>query len=329
MSQRDLSEDRICPVCGHAAIVTRQWLGEDIHRVLARTLDAVQPLQTPLANYALACCQACSLEFAIPLQEPGADFYAWLTANGFAYPADRWEWQMAQLVAQQPQIPTLSGAQHLSILDVGCGSGAFIEQINQTPFLTAIGIDHNAEVVAACQARGLQVHRLTLEEVAVRYPDGFSIVTLWHVVEHVADPVGVLHRALSLVGKEGLVLFSVPVSPLSYESLWPDPFNLPPHHLTRWNSQSIAALGRRLQCTVRVQMPAAKGLLHRMIRALTLAECAGRRRSTLARCCDFLVALVRSPKRLVAEYRRQRLRVSADGQPLADVMLVQLSRRRF
>lgn len=95
------------------------------------------------------------------------------------------------------------------LLDVGCGSGDIVKLAGEAG-LAAQGVEFAAEAVAyAREARGLDVRVGTLESAA--YPDAaFDVVSLFHVLEHVPDPVATLAEARRVLAPGGAVVIQVP-----------------------------------------------------------------------------------------------------------------------
>ena len=102
------------------------------------------------------------------------------------------------------------------VLDIGCATGDFLESMRWYGW-DAYGIEPSSRAAAyAREIRHLDVFTGTLEEAP--YEDGsFDIVTLWHVLEHVPDPVGTLRRIRRLLKPDGLLVFAIPNSE-SYEA---------------------------------------------------------------------------------------------------------------
>jgi SAM-dependent methyltransferase len=95
------------------------------------------------------------------------------------------------------------------LLDVGCGSGDIVKLAGESG-LVAQGVEFSAEAVAyARESRGLDVRVGTLESAG--YPDAaFDVVSLFHVLEHVPDPVATLREARRVLAPGGAVLLQVP-----------------------------------------------------------------------------------------------------------------------
>lgn len=314
-----------CLVCGDDACIVASLGAGATTLAMAGSLG-VDPASAPvLPDYELCRCARCGLEFAWPMLEPGEPLYRWLVESGLRYPRSRWEWTRCLRDLQERK----RRGQEIALLDVGCGSGGFIRSAKRVDGLRAIGIDLNQQVVAECLAQGLEAWAGTLSQWQQQREERFDAVCLWHVVEHVAAPVETLESARTLLAPGGAIYFSVPLTPMSYEGVWPDPFNLPPHHLTRWSLRSLGALADRLGMSADFLRPPADSRLQRTLRSLVLASGKGVGGTggfgKLRRLAGFVS---RRPGAVVSEWARQGARArDAHGLTLPDVVLVRLSDR--
>jgi len=90
------------------------------------------------------------------------------------------------------------------LLDVGCYTGVFVEIAGERGW-DAWGLEPSRWAAEQAQARGLHVVQGTLD--AASLPDAhFDVVTLWDVIEHLADPRGVLEQVHRLLKPGGLVV---------------------------------------------------------------------------------------------------------------------------
>jgi SAM-dependent methyltransferase len=133
------------------------------------------------------------------------------------------------------------------LLDVGCSSGLFLVKAAEAGF-DVVGLDParaaTGQARAALGDRG-QVLEGTLEDVDL--PAGsFDAVTMWDVLEHVAEPTLFLRRASSLLREGGHLFVNVP----DLES-WPArllgrrwPLLLP-EHLNYFTEKSLSACAER------------------------------------------------------------------------------------
>ena len=102
-----------------------------------------------------------------------------ITRNEY-YLTDRWDFHVA--------IKALRSAKARSVLDVGCGRGAFLEMVTkQLPDVVCQGTDANPAIRDGAYRKRLN-YMLILSDA----PVGLDAVTLFQVIEHVADPVGLL-----------------------------------------------------------------------------------------------------------------------------------------
>jgi len=100
------------------------------------------------------------------------------------------------------------------ILDVGCGTGANLELLDE--FGQAEGVDVSPDALAFCRQRGLErVHLGEAEKLP--YPDrSFDLVTALDVVEHLDDDVAGLKEMHRVLRRGGRALLFVP----AFKFLW-------------------------------------------------------------------------------------------------------------
>ena len=92
------------------------------------------------------------------------------------------------------------------LLDVGCGDGGFLEACGHTP---CFGIDSSLIAVKAAKARGQNV----VQGSFIKYPfikKSFSIITMFHFLEHVSPPEHYLKAASHLLKDSGDLIIQVP-----------------------------------------------------------------------------------------------------------------------
>lgn len=95
------------------------------------------------------------------------------------------------------------------LLDVGCATGFFLDEARRAGWSTA-GLDVSGYAVQyARQQFGLDVKCGMLESVALP-PESFDLVTMWDVIEHVADPARTIHLAGRLLREDGVITLATP-----------------------------------------------------------------------------------------------------------------------
>lgn len=93
-----------------------------------------------------------------------------------------------------------------TVLDVGAGVGEFASYL-KAKGVPVIGVENNAKAEAFCLEKGLKVYNYISE---VPQTNVFKAITLWHVLEHLTDPAGVVSRLHSLLQNDGLLVIAVP-----------------------------------------------------------------------------------------------------------------------
>jgi 2-polyprenyl-3-methyl-5-hydroxy-6-metoxy-1,4-benzoquinol methylase len=102
-------------------------------------------------------------------------------------------------------LPARSGGK---LLDVGCGSGDWLEKMQRLGW-TVSGIDFDDKAVRIAKERGLDVSCGTIP--GIEFPSGtFDVVTLNHVIEHVPDPVAVLKESNRILKPGGKLVLATP-----------------------------------------------------------------------------------------------------------------------
>lgn len=138
-------------------------------------------------------------------------------------------------------------ANHLKrVLDVGCGSGTFLDEA-RTAGLETHGLELNSAAAAVAREKGHRIFSTLLGEVAQQsQPPVFDLITFFQVVEHLPAPVDVLRDALKLLRPGGYIAIAVPSAEGVYRlSPW-DPAQWPPHHISRWRRTDFDQLARVL-----------------------------------------------------------------------------------
>jgi len=96
------------------------------------------------------------------------------------------------------------------LLDVGCGSGDFLKCMQELGW-DVMGVE--ADRVAAENAKlavgSQKIYTGQFEDIS--FPkNGFDVITMVHVVEHVIDPAGTIQKCFSLLKPGGLLIIVTP-----------------------------------------------------------------------------------------------------------------------
>ena len=165
------------------------------------------------------------------------------------------------------------------LLDVGCAAGFFLAEAQA--FYEVQGVELSAFSSAfAREHLSLPVHTGTLQDAALPAAH-FDVVTLWDVIEHVADPVAVLAEAARVLRPGGRLILTTGDWGSTYAQRRGADWHLmtPPWHLYMFSRDTLAQAGARAGLRVvaaRSQGVAGDGPLWRNRPALLLSRLAGR-----------------------------------------------------
>jgi SAM-dependent methyltransferase len=177
-------------------------------------------------------CSTCHLIFFMPDVYPSTDrIYSELERFDWYYMPRKWEYRMALMDIKDPG----------KILEIGCGAGHFLKEAHEKRGAVAVGIELNEGAVTQTQRQGLETYCMDIEEAASLWPNQFDAVCIFQVLEHVKNPKDFLLKAIELLRPGGKLMLGTP----NADSFLKNQFNvldMPPHHLTRWNSRVMVHL---------------------------------------------------------------------------------------
>lgn len=257
-----------CVVCGASAVQKRVLSGDFIRNSLARLFDEPMAGIPAIRDYESYHCPSCTLEFTNPMVPGDNAFYEWAVRHHGYYPLERWGWADTKEMVMVEAASKKDGP--LTIVDVGCGEGAFLSYMRDVPNVRPVGIDTTQSSIELCRQAGLEAYPCDLEGAQNVLSEGADIVSAFHCLEHVSDPVAFVLACKALLKDNGRVVIATPYSPMSIEANWYDPLNHPPHHLTRWNEAAYAALAERAGMRLEIRMAPAASAAMRTFSALRL-----------------------------------------------------------
>ncbi|PIO48073.1 MAG: hypothetical protein CMR00_06975 [[Chlorobium] sp. 445] len=135
------------------------------------------------------------------------------------------------------------------VLEVGCGDGAFAKFLS-SKHPDYLGIETNPAAVVAAQAAGINVENIMLEQMVERQYSAFDVVCAFQVLEHVADAKAFLEKMLALLSANGYLILSVPNDDGFIGKTLNHIYNVPPHHVTRWNEAALRHIGYQFKLKV-------------------------------------------------------------------------------
>lgn len=94
------------------------------------------------------------------------------------------------------------------LLDIGCGNGSFVQRAKDMGW-QAQGCEIDPKAIKTCHALGLNVLQGNAFHPELK-PNSFDVITLSHVIEHVADQKSLLSRIYELLKPDGVLWLAAP-----------------------------------------------------------------------------------------------------------------------
>ncbi|MBS1546413.1 MAG: class I SAM-dependent methyltransferase [Bacteroidetes bacterium] len=157
-------------------------------------------------------CQACGFRFTSPRPDQSSIGKYYLSASYISHAgqASGFKDRVYHYVRKRAikNKHALIARYHSSgrLLDVGCGTGDFLAYM-QTQHFQVQGVEVSSAARGFAQAKGVKVQP---ELAAIPITPAFDVITLWHVLEHVPDPMEALREIYARLSPGGLLVVAVP-----------------------------------------------------------------------------------------------------------------------
>ena len=240
----------ICPLCGaDVSVITDRFPGYQEG-----------------CEYRIAECAYCDLQFAAPNTVPSG-LYDSIYNNADKLPGYNRYCRYLKLVQSAPR-PLDVLATHeaaywfirselarlspvVRILEIGSGLGYLTYAIHTAGYnITAIDVSEDAVSKARSTFGKLYLHK-DLSEIAEEQPCSFDVVIMTEVIEHIADPMGFLGAATSLLKENGRILLTTPnKSDFPSGTCWNTEH--PPVHLWWFSETAIRRLAQIGNLSIRM-----------------------------------------------------------------------------
>lgn len=231
-------DDTPCPLCGHRS---EEFL-----------LEAPDP--TPGENtalrFAVVRCRDCRLIYTNPRPAPESigQFYPTdyrphrrprkMRMAGTSSRLGRWTGRTVP--ERDGSLPWVGQGR---LLDFGCGGGSYMKRMADQGW-TVTGLDAAVGAVRQIQEElGLRalVGSLPHPELA---PGSFDVITMWHSLEHVHQPLAILREAYRLLVPGGKLVVACPnIDSWAFRTFGPSWFGLDlPRHLIHFTPDTMTAM---------------------------------------------------------------------------------------
>lgn len=271
-------------------------------------------------DYSLWECAETGLQFAWPMLPGNIVFYEWISGFSTYYPGIRWEYRkLREILKAEGRLSANS-----KVLDAGSGKGDFLQTFDLVSNEHKYALDLNNPAVTACRQQGIQAFCGTIGTAlgeGFLKPGDFTVVTSFHCLEHVSEPLSFVRDLIKVTAAGGRVFVSTPYSPMSTEENAFDILNHPPHHLTRWNLAAYQRLAGMLGVKMRYFVPPA-GPFKRALKSFWVKRNGPNKPIVKAKLLADVAAHL---PEVFDFYRKHSVRERANGGIGADVIMVEFT----
>lgn len=207
-----------CDICGQKKI---KLLFPVIDRSYARTYTKkTLGSEVEIPNFSIVRCLSCGHRYISPIPdqnfldafytrylglEPDTDFYK----DHFQKDYKNFEFSQKMEARCKKIRKLIAKRDSPKLCDVGCGTGVFLDIAKGYGF-SVCGVEINKELVGFAKDNfSVDVFFGRLEE--IKFPnDSFDVVTLWDMIEHIAQPSRLLKEINRILRRGGLVAIETP-----------------------------------------------------------------------------------------------------------------------
>ncbi|TYP75728.1 class I SAM-dependent methyltransferase [Paenibacillus methanolicus] len=222
-----------CCICGHLC-----RLEEKYDRTPHMLMSAFDADRLKLRDIEIYQCEQCGHgQMPAQISEEYYDDYAMGSFWGASFRRVR-EQQIERLGKWAPA--------RKRFLDIGCGVGHYLA-LAKNHFEDLQGVEPSATSVAAARERGFSViHDYFHGELP--FADGFDVITIIEVLEHLEDPAALVEQAARLLNDNGVMLVEVPNGQrIMQNRLY---YNLCTDHIQYFSPYSLSVMANRVGLTV-------------------------------------------------------------------------------
>lgn len=224
-----------CPVCG----------SPDIKNVLS-----VKDYTVSNKTFVIAECNSCSLRFTQDVPDAASIAPYYKSENYISHTntskglINRLYQSVRKRTLKQKRrlIERASGIKKGRLLDVGSGTGAFANEMQQAGWQVT-GLEPDADA----RAVGKQSYNIDLADIGQFYQlqeSSYDVITMWHVLEHVHDLQGYIAKLKLLLTENGKLFIAVPnytsKDAAAYKEQWAA-YDVP-RHLYHFSPRSMQVL---------------------------------------------------------------------------------------
>jgi 2-polyprenyl-3-methyl-5-hydroxy-6-metoxy-1,4-benzoquinol methylase len=174
-------------------------------------------------------CKKCGYNFYTPGDVAGdAEFYYYLQMNEWYYLRNKYEHQIAYSFINRYE----------SVLEIGCGEGAFLEVLKENG-INSTGLELNKKAIEIGRKKNLNILNETIQVHSEN--NSYNVICTFQVLEHIFEINSFLSSCINSLKDKGKLIIALPNND-SFIKYSNDTLNMPPHHMGLWNKKSLSFL---------------------------------------------------------------------------------------
>lgn len=145
---------------------------------------------------------------------------------------------------------SIKKAKKIKILDVGAGEGKFLSSLDSNIF-KKYGIELDKKSYELCKKKKLTVYNEDILKKDFKR-EKFSVITLWHVIEHIPNPQKLLKKLATILEDDGIIVVATPnIASMGFKLAGAKWFHMDaPRHVVLFNEVGIKKLTEKNGFTV-------------------------------------------------------------------------------
>lgn len=195
-----MGKSRYCPVCHTDSEKAKIFMEKNIDPARLSGFSFASRKEPEFMCHRLVQCPVCDLVYADQPPDMNELAHAYHVAD-YDSSEEANDAAAAYIKAIQPTLGRL--ARHQRALEIGAGTGIFLEYLSREGFAELVGIEpSSAAIAAAPEYRRAWIREGMFEEQGFA-PDSFDLICCFMTMEHVRDPNIVASTALKLLRPGG------------------------------------------------------------------------------------------------------------------------------
>jgi SAM-dependent methyltransferase len=200
MKQVEMSESRNCPVCGTTFLKARLLVSENLDPEKVSSLSFASRKEPEFMCHRLVECPECDLVYA---DSPPTDEVLAHSYHAADYDSSEEADDAARSYIEAVR-PVFSHINLSSALEIGTGTGVFLERLRDEGFSLVEGIEPSEMAIAAAPVHRLPWIKKGMFREADYKPESFNLICCFMTMEHVRDPLLVAQAAFRLLRPGGV-----------------------------------------------------------------------------------------------------------------------------